>query len=145
MSRIYLYKSKDAKSHKELGQKMQELPEGDYVVEIKKNRAIRSLNANKYYHAILNIIAIDTGHTHSELHEAMKLKFNCSVIFFPKGGSQVVGNSTSNLDTQEFSGFVNRVKQWAMDEFGITIPEAKDITYQRWMEIETTYEENFNG
>ncbi len=145
MSRIYLYKSKDAKSHKELGQKLQELPEGEYVVEIKKNRAIRSLNANKYYHAILNIAAIETGITHADLHEAMKYKFNSKVIFFPSGGSQCIGNSTANLDSGEFSGFVNRVKQYITDDLGINIPEAKDITYQRWMEIETTYAENFNG
>ncbi len=143
--RIFLYEAGDTESHKQFGKKMSELPKGTYICEIKRNRPIRSLSSNKYYHAILNIIAIDTGHTHSELHEAMKLKFNCSVIFFPKGGSQVVGNSTGNLDTKEFAGYVNRVKQWALDEFNIVIPEAKDITYQRWMEIETTYEENFNG
>jgi hypothetical protein len=145
MSRIYLYKAKDEASHKEIGKKLRELPEGTYVIEIKKNQAVRSLSANKYYHLILNIIAIDTGHTHEELHEALKLKFNCKVIFFPKGGSQVVGNSTADLDTKEFAGYVNRVKQWALDEFSIQIPEPKDVDYKRWMEIETTYENNFNG
>lgn len=145
MSRIYLYKAKDANSHKELGQKLKELPDGEYVVEIKKNRAIRSLNSNKYYHVILNIIAISTGHTHEELHEAMKIKFNCQVIFFPKGGSQIVGKTTSDLDSGEFSAYVNRVKQWALDEFGIVIPQANDIDYKRWIEIETTYEDSFRG
>lgn len=145
MSRFYLYKSKDEKSHKELGKKLQELPEGDYVVEIKRNRPIRSLNANKYYHYVLNVIAINTGHTHAELHEAMKMKFNCAVIFFPKGGSQVISKTTSDLDTAEFQAYVNRVKQWAMDEFGIVIPEKQDVTYMSWTEMETLYEENFRG
>lgn len=143
--KFFLYNPKDPKNHKELGQFLQEFPDGEYVIQVKKNRPVRSLNANKYYHAILNIIAVSTGHTHEELHEAMKLKFNCSVIFFPKGGSQMVGKSTSDLDTKEFAAYVNQVKKWALDEFSIIIPETKDIDYNRWMEIENAYSENFSG
>jgi hypothetical protein len=142
MPKIFLYQAGDIQSHKDLGRKLQELKEGEYVIHIKKNRPIRSLSANRYYHLILNIIGIETGHTHEELHEALKLKFNAKIIHFPKGGSQVVGESTSNLDTKEFAAYINQVKNWALNEFGIVIPEAKDIDYQRWMEIENTYEEN---
>jgi hypothetical protein len=144
MPKILLYKAGDAESHKQFGREIQQLKPGEYVVKITRNRPIRSLNANKYYHAILNIIGIETGHTHEELHEALKLKFNAKIIHFPKGGSQVVGESTSNLDSKEFAGYVNQVKNWALNEFGIVIPEARDIDYQRWMEIENAYEENQN-
>lgn len=143
--KILLYKAKDAESHKKLGKALQDLPDGEYVVEVKKNRNIRSMSANKYYHAILNIIGISTGHTHAELHETLKLKFNCEVVFFPKGGSQTIGKSTNGLDTKEFAAYINRVKQWAIDEFGISIPEAKDVDYVKWMEYENTYNENTNG
>jgi len=143
--KILLYKAGDEKSHKDLGRKLQELKEGEYVVTIKKNRAIRSLSQNKYYHAILNIIGIETGHTHEELHEALKMKFNSEMIFFPKSGSQVVAKSTSDLDSGQFTAYINRVKNWALNEFSIVIPEAKDIDYQRWIEIENAYEENQHG
>lgn len=143
--KFLIYKAKDANSHKELGRKLQELPEGEYVIQIKKNRPIRSLSQNKYYHLILNLIAIETGHTHEELHEAMKLKFNCQVVYFPKGGSQIIGKTTSDLDSAEFTAYINRVKQWALDEFNIIIPEAKDVDYKRWMEIENNYERTFSG
>jgi hypothetical protein len=144
--RTFIIKSGDETTYKPLGKYLRELkPGGNYIIEVKKNRAIRSLSANRYYHAILNIIGISTGHTHEELHEAMKMKFNCTVIFFPKGGSQVISKTTADLDTAEFAGYVNRVKAWALNEFGIIIPEAKDIDYARWLEIENTYEENQQG
>lgn len=145
MSKFVTYTAGDPQSHAELGKQLRDLKPGEYIVEIKKNRAIRSLSANKYYHAILNIIAIETGHTHEELHEALKLKFNCKVIFFPKGGSMAVGNSTANLDSAEFAGYINRVTQWALNEFNITIPQKQDIDYKRWMEIENAHEENQRG
>lgn len=143
--KILLYQAGSADSHKEIGRKLQELKPGNYTIEIKKSRAVRSLSANRYYHAILNIIGIETGHTHAELHEALKLKFNSHVIFFPKGGSQLVGKSTADLDTAEFAGYINRVKQWALDEFGIVIPESSNISHESWVELQNTYDENQNG
>jgi hypothetical protein len=143
--KILLYQAGDPNSHKEIGRKLQELKPGNYTIEIKKSRAVRSLSANRYYHAILNIIGIETGHTHEELHEALKLKFNSEVIFFPKGGSQMIGKSTAILDSAEFSGYVNRVRQWALDEFNIVIPESNGISQQQWMEIQNAYDENQQG
>jgi hypothetical protein len=143
--RTGLLNTENEKSKRELYNVLKELKPGSYVYTIKKNRNIRSMSANKYYHAILNIIAISTGHTHEELHEALKLKFNYEVIFFPKGGSQMIGKSTSNMDTKEFAGYINRVKQWALDEFDIRIPESNNIDEAKWMEFENLYNENFNG
>ena len=142
--KILLYKAGDVESHKELGKKLQALDPGEYCLVIKRNRPIRSLNQNKYYHVILNIIAIETGHTHDELHEICKMKFNEKWVDLP-GGAQMIGRSTSELDSAEFTGYLNRVKQWALDGFNISIPEPRDIDYARWIEIENTYDDNFKG
>lgn len=143
--RVLLYQAGDAESHRKLGKELSLLDSGEYVVTIKKNRAIRSLSQNKYYHAILKIIAIDTGHDHEMLHEICKKKFNGETISFPKGGMEIVGKSTSNLDTAEFTAYINRVKQWAIDEFDMVIPEAKDVDYKKWIDIENEYERSFTG
>lgn len=140
-----LYIAGNADSHKELGKYLQSLPQGDYVIVIKKNRAIRSLSANRYYHLILNIIGIHTGHTHEQLHEICKLKFNPEIINTPKGGSVVVGRSTNDLDTKEFGAYVNRVKQWSRDEFSINVPEPQDLDYMKQMQIENDYEKVQSG
>lgn len=143
--KVLIYQAGNTDSHKALGKELAQLPPGEYVIEVKKNRAIRSLQANKYYHVVLNIIAISTGHSHEELHEICKLKFNPLLVDLPKGGSQVIGGSTKDLDTLQFAAYVNRVKQWALDEFGIVIPEPDSIDRARWIDIENAYNENFSG
>lgn len=145
MPKILLYKAKDETSHRMVGKELASLPEGQYVIEIKKHRIIRSLSANRYYHFILNIISVHTGHSHEELHEALKLKFNGQLIHFPKGGSQMIGGSTANMDTAQFTAYINRVKQWALDEFSISLPEAGQVTNQHEMEAENNYEQTQSG
>lgn len=144
--RLITYKAGDAADHKKVGDYLRTLPEGtEFIIEVKKNRPIRSLSANKFYHAILKIIAIHTGHTHEELHEALKMKFNSDMINFPKSGTQLIAKSTSDLDSKEFGAYINRVKNWALNEFGIVIPEAKDIDYEKWISIENEYERVNSG
>lgn len=140
------YTSHSPESDNKLYKTLTELKAGSYIIEIKRNRPIRSLTANKYYWAILTIIATDTGEWDREqLHEVCKRKFNGKPVSLPKGGIEMVGNSTSNLDSQEFAAYVSRVKQWAQNEWGTVIPEARDITYQLWMEIQNKYETTFQG
>ncbi len=143
--RHILYTAGNAESHKELGKKLRELKPGNYIIQVKKSRPIRSLSANKFYHYILNVICIETGFTHEELHEAMKMKFNCTMIYFPKGGNQVVPKSTASLDSLEFTGYLNRVRNWAVQEFGIEIKDKDQITHAQWLESENTYDDNQLG
>lgn len=143
--KILIYTAGDEASHKALGQELQKIPPGEYCIEVKKNRPIRSMKANKYYFAILKIIGINTGHTHEELHEIMKLKFNSEIVHFPKSGSQIIGKTTSDMDTAEFAAYLNRVKKFAIEEFNLVIPEPRDLDYVRWMEIENSYNRTFSG
>jgi len=150
--RLFIYKAGDSESHRQLGDELRKLKEGEFVVSVKKNRPVRSLSANKYYHAILNIICIHSGQgtgdqnfDHDELHEILKKKFNSRIVRFSKGGSEIVGQSTSDLDTKEFASYVNQVKKWAKDEFGIGIPEPQDLDYHKWMAIENEYSRTFSG
>lgn len=154
--RVFFYTPDDPESHKNLGNKLRGLPktrknkEGfdvpiHYRIEVYEKKPVRSLKANAYYHVVLNIIAIDTGHTHEQLHEICKKKFNGDIIHLPKGGMEMIGNTTTNLDQTEFFAYVNRVKQWAQDEFGITIPDISRLDDRTIAEIQNTYEENFRG
>lgn len=140
------YTSGNANDHKKVGQLLRELPDGqEYVIQIKRNRPVRSLSQNKYYFLCLNIIGLSTGHTTEELHEICKLKFNSDIIHFPKSGSQILGKTTSDLDSKEMTAYINRVKLWANDEFGIVIPEAQSMTNQRIMEIHNLYDDSVSG
>lgn len=148
----FLYDNRDEASKRKFYEKLKELLPAEYVVSIKQNRAVRSLSANKYYHAILNIICLSSGQgtgdmsfDHDQLHEILKKKFNGSLIHFPKGGTEVVGNSTADLDTKEFAAYINRVKLWAKDEFEIIIPDLKDMDYKKWMDIDNAYNKTYSG
>lgn len=152
MSKLILYDNRSDEGKHKLWNSLKALPEGEYIVEIKKNRPVRSLNANKYYHAVLNIICTQSGQgtgdkkfDHDQLHEILKKKFNGEVINFPKGGSEIVGKSTSDLDTKEFAVYMNRVKNWAREEFDIIIPEHGDVDHIKWMEYENDYNRTFSG
>lgn len=154
--RIFFYTPSNPEDHKDLGKKLRELPATrkdkngndvriDYRVEVYEKKHVRSLKANAYYHVILNIIGIDTGHTHEQLHEICKKKFNGDIIHLPKGGMEQVGKTTTNLDTAEFTAYVNRVKQWAQDEFGIVIPDASQLDERRVAEVQNVYDQNNSG
>lgn len=142
---ITLYTAGDANSHKLLGRKLSELKPGDYVIEVKRNRPIRSLAHNKYYFAILKLIATETGNDVDRLHEIAKKKFNGEMVQLPKSGMEMVGRSTSELDSKEFSAYINRVKLWANDEFGITVYDRENMTIEQLMDIENNYEKVFSG
>lgn len=144
--RTFTYTPGNADEHKKLGEYLRTLPDGqNFVVVVKRNRPIRSLTQNRYYHLILNIIGLSTGHSHDELHEICKLKFNADMIHFPKSGSMVVPKSTTELDSKEFTAYINRVKQWAQDEFAIVIPEADSYTPETVMQIHNMYDESQSG
>ena len=142
---ITLYTAGDANSHKALGKKIGELKPGEYVVEVKRNRPIRSLSHNRYYFAILKVIASETGNDVDRLHEIAKKKFNGEMVLLPKSGAEMVGKSTGDLDSKEFSAYINRVKLWALDEFNVTIMERENVTIQNLMDIENNYERVFSG
>lgn len=144
--RTFIIKSGDESTFKDLGRYLRELKSGkDYCVVVKQNRPVRSLSANGYYHVILSLIGIHTGHTHEQLHDICKKKFNYEVINLPKSGSEIRGKSTSDLDTKEFAAYVNRVKQWALDEFNVIIPESDKIDYSTQVEIGNHYDQVQSG
>lgn len=145
MPRIWTVTIGDPKSVKEFGDKFRELENGNWVFEVKKNRPIRSLSQNRFYHVVLKIIGIETGHTHEQLHELMKRMFNSDVIHLPKGGTQIVGKSTATLSDVEFLGYVNRVKDWALSEYSIIIPTREQMDTARELAINTAYSENQMG
>ena len=144
--KIMLYKSGDAQSHKETGRKLAELPPDEYVLTIKKNRNIRSLRQNSYYHVILNIIAIHTGHDKDEIEYMFKTNKWYNIKTLPDGIEMRVPKKTSDKDTKEFAIMLNHLFQWRIDNWPeLIIPERKDVDYKKWMEIENEYNTAFSG
>lgn len=113
----------------------------EYIIDIKKNKPIRSISANRYYRAILLEIASASGYTDDEIHEFYKRKFHGKYVL-----DEVIGQSTSNMDTAEFSNYVKKVKQHGEEFFGVIIKDPKDKDYLLWEQLsKNKYDQMFNA
>lgn len=145
--KIFLYTAGDADSHKATGDKLKELPPGEYVLKVTKNQPIRSLDDNKYYHWVWKIAAAYTGHYPDDI----KKEFYDKIEFFewkvdPRGKSYKRYKSTADLDDAEMQVMKTRQRQWLLDEFpGFVIPQKKDVDYKLWMDVENDYNKTFSG
>jgi hypothetical protein len=148
MRKTFLYKTNDPKSRELLNDYLNLLDDSDkdkqieQVIEIKKNRPVRSTSANSYYWVILQHIASIAGHTKDELHEFYKMKFNGKDVL-----GVHIGQTTSDLDTAEFSVYLKQVKEHAKEYFEIKyIPEPEDRTYRVWEQMtKDRYDAMFNA
>lgn len=102
----------------------------DYELSIKRVRPIRSLDHNRYYWAILNSIAVVTGYTSDDLHEMFKKKFNSKYVI-----DELVGHTTTNLDSAEFNIYVKQVKTYAEQVLNVRIPDMSDKDYLIWAKV----------
>lgn len=113
----------------------------EYIIEIKKNRPVRSISANRYYRAVLLEIASAAGYTDDELHEFYKRKFHGKYVL-----DEVIGQSTGDMDTAEFSAYVKKVKQHGEEFFGVIIKDPKDKDYLLWEQLsKNKYDQMFNS
>lgn len=132
MKTIFLYNTNDQSSLEKLSQQLEFLNDAHkgkqvtYVIEIKKNRPVRSVKANRYYRACLQVIGAKTGVDEDSLHEFFKLKFNSAYVF-----GELVGLSTK-MDTEEFSTYVKKVKHYAREFHGCYFMEKEDPAYAAW-------------
>lgn len=98
--------------------------EGKWVtLTASKKGKPRSLNQNRYlWGVVYEYIADETGHSPEEVHAAMKQMF-LPRQFLPFGGRTVeLAKSTTDLTTQEFNEFVDRVVAFAGTELSLSIP-----------------------
>lgn len=91
-------------------------------VTVKRERATRSSQANRYYWGVVvPLIAEHLGYQKDELHEALKQKF-LRLDAEPDEHGLVRVKSTATLNTKEFADYVENVATWAGAEFGLNIP-----------------------
>lgn len=125
---------------------LKELKPGEYIYEIKKLRAIRSIKQNSFYWAVIQLYAIHTGHTAKEIEFMFKMARWHEEVEYPSGKRVTIPKDTHDLDTAEFSVVVNNLLQWGSEEFpAVIVPRREDLTYAQWMEIGNQYERTFSG
>jgi hypothetical protein len=100
-------------------------------VTVARLRATRSIEANRYYFGVvIDAISAHTGYHPDETHDLMKMLHLPKELAICDGngevkGQYVMGGSTRNLNTAEFSAYVSRVQQWAAETLDVVIPDAR--------------------
>jgi len=147
MPKILLYKANDEKSHRMVGKELASMPEGSYVIKISKNRPVRSLGQNAYFHMVWNIYASHTGHYIDELKKEFYDKIGFYTVFEDKRGKQTKRyKSSKDCDTSEMTSLINQQLQWGREEFPeVIVPRQEDATYLQYIQIENEYERVFSG
>ena len=94
----------------------------DYRITIEEISASRTTDQNRFYWAILNDIADQTGNTSDELHETFRAMF-----LTDRGVTPPRIRSTTELDVREFITYIDQILAYIGTEMGITVRHTREF------------------
>lgn len=104
--------------------------DGDFLVKFELRKK-RSLSQNNYYFAVLPLILKglhDIGYNDirdtDDVHYLLKVMFLKRPIVNHSTGEVIgeISRSTTELNTQEFSEYIERIAQWCSEYLGFALP-----------------------
>jgi hypothetical protein len=104
-------------------------PDCDIEIVIKK-RGKRSSLQNRYYFGVvvkeIQLRLRELGHDvdTDTVHEFLKQKFNSEKVITPQAEVFEIPKSTTEMNKDEFTEYVERIKEWASSTLEIYIPDA---------------------
>jgi len=111
-------------------------------ISIKARKKERSTDQNRYYWGVVIPIATDclnaqwgTAYTREEMHDYLKGQFNTDTLLNEDTGEVLtMPMSTTRNSTTEMMGYMDRIKQWVQESFGVVVPEPNEqmeISFKR--------------
>lgn len=101
--------------------------EGPVEVKIGEYKLTRSEQQNRYYWGkIVKMISEELGYGKDEVHSLLGSMFLKDHIEVKEGDVMkryTVIKSTTSLDTEEMSSYIEQCKRWASKEIGLYIPD----------------------
>ena len=102
---------------------MRSLPTGKYMIKISEYVDERTIDQNKFYWKLLEIIANEIGYEPEEMHEVYKYKF-LQKTFTDSNGNLIRGvSSTTKLNVKEFTEYIDKIRRHA-ETLNISMPET---------------------
>ena len=98
---------------------------GGHSIEIiiRRKKKHRSVQQNRYYWLVASIISDQTGFTKDEIHSIFKSRFlRTEKVNECSGAIYEFVRSTAELTTVEYEEYLDQVRQFASQEFGLVIP-----------------------
>ena len=111
----------------------------EYEAKIVKRAEKRTLAQNRLYHLWLNCISAETGNEVDILAEYFKQKFLGVRERVIHGDHVRVALSTTELNTEEFKRYLDRIQEWANVEQGIILPNPEDLYFAQFVEKYQNY------
>jgi hypothetical protein len=94
------------------------------VLGHKTKATVRSDQQNRYYWGVVvDLLAVHTGYTPDEMHEALKLKF----LIIHRPGLPDTVKSTAKLTISEFMEYIDSIQKWAARDMGCVIPDPDSV------------------
>ena len=103
---------------------IKDLPTGKYIVKISEYTEKRSINQNKFYWKLIEIISREIGYEVDEMHEVFKYKFLQKTLEDVNGNLIKGISSTKKLNTKEFSDYIKKIKMFVEQELSIKLPNS---------------------
>ena len=94
----------------------------DYRITIEEISASRTTDQNRFYWAILNEIADQTGNSSDDLHETFRAMF-----LTDRGAVPPRIRSTTELDVREFITYLDQILAYIGTEMGITVRQTREF------------------
>lgn len=104
----------------------------EVVLSLKVKRKYRSTNQNGYYWGCVVPMVRDAMNSYGNefdsdtAHEFLKKEFNTKEVEVHEGHFVKVPVSTSDLDTAEFSAYIELIRRFAAEVLGIYIPNPNE-------------------
>lgn len=103
--------------------------------EIKAVKVKRSLQQNRLMWAWLTCAEKETGTPKEDFYDYFCKRFLSRVIRFNYGYEDTISTTSSHLNTKEFKEFLDKIKINLNVEFGINVPDPKDLGFEEFMKI----------
>ena len=101
--------------------------EAELIIRPMKNFELRGVQQNKYYWGVVvDILSSEWGYHKEELHELLLAEHSRE----PQQGKPSRIKRSSEMTIAEFCEYVDKIKRWALVDYGIKIPEAGEVDYE---------------
>lgn len=116
-----------------LAEKIKELKDGSYEMNIKKSRTIRSINQNNYYWGCVideMFELYEKTVKPSEIHDFLGYKFLTISYRHPLSDELISKiTSTTKLNTKQMEEYLEQCRKYAMEEYNHRIPLPNETEY----------------
>jgi hypothetical protein len=99
-------------------------------VELRKITKQRTIRQNAYLHVCLSMFCAETGYTIDEAKELFSLQLP-ELMRYTKNGV-TFRKSTADLDTKDMGILIDKIREMALDQLGLYIPDAEEYLINKF-------------